>query len=222
MTGRSPIGKVGAAQPNEGVKVGSCFCSGRSVLIHQPSWLLGADLEMSVLTPDRKVAIAEQVERCVSSGYLVDTYLVHSSATYGVEYLCCFKQMMGPGRCVWVFNTLETNSPSFDTIMKLNMLFALGLCAALTTGAMAQDDKAVKEARKQETRRDVKKVGDKVENGVADGAHAVGTAGRAVGKAGKTTGKAVANGAKATGRAVTKATKATGRAISGEAKKVEN
>lgn len=129
---------------------------------------------------------------------------------------------MGLGRCVWVFNTLETNSPSFDTIMKLNMLFALGLCAALTTSAMAQDDKAVKEARKQETRQDVKKVGDKVENGVADGAHAVGTAGRAVGKAGKATGKAVANGAKATGRAVTKATKATGRAISGEAKKIDN
>jgi hypothetical protein len=116
----------------------------------------------------------------------------------------------------------QISSPSLNTTMKLNMLLAIGLCAALTTGALAQDDKAVKEARKAETRRDVKKVGNKVENGVADGAHAVGTAGRAVGKAGKATGQAVANGAKATGRAVTKATKATGRAISGEAKKVEN
>lgn len=107
------------------------------------------------------------------------------------------------------------------------MLLSVVFCAALTTSALAQDDQAAtRAARKEKTREDIKRVGDKVENGVADGAHAVGTAGRAtgraVGQAGKATGKAVANGAKATGRAVTKATKATGRAISGEAKKVDN
>ncbi|WP_460954499.1 hypothetical protein [Spirosoma litoris] len=111
--------------------------------------------------------------------------------------------------------------------MKTKMLLSIVFCAALATSTLAQDDPAaVKAARKEKTREDVKKVGDKVETGVADGAHAVGTAGRAtgkaVGKAGKATGKAVATGAKATGRAVTKATKATGRAISGEAKKVDN
>ncbi|WP_020600234.1 hypothetical protein [Spirosoma panaciterrae] len=99
--------------------------------------------------------------------------------------------------------------------MKTKMLLSIVLCAALTTGALAQDDATTRAARKEKTREDVKRVGDKVENGVADGAHAVGTAGRA-------TGKAVAKGAKATGRAVTKATKATGRAISGEAKKIDN
>ncbi|MVM36250.1 hypothetical protein GO755_39940 [Spirosoma sp. HMF4905] len=111
--------------------------------------------------------------------------------------------------------------------MKINLLLAIVLCAALATSAGAQDDQAAtRAARKEKTREDVKRVGDKVETGVADGAHAVGTAGRAtgkaVGKAGKATGKAVANGAKATGRAVTKATKATGRAVSGEAKKIDN
>jgi hypothetical protein len=110
--------------------------------------------------------------------------------------------------------------------MKTKMLLAVMLCAALTTGAMAQDDQPTRAARKEKTREDVKRVGDKVENGVADGAHAVGTAGRAtgkaVGKAGKATGEAVTNGAKATGRAVTKATKATGRAIKGEAKKIDD
>ncbi|GAB3939687.1 hypothetical protein GCM10028805_00470 [Spirosoma harenae] len=110
--------------------------------------------------------------------------------------------------------------------MKTKMLLSIALCVTLTTSAWAQDDQAVKTARKEKTREDVKRVGDKVETGVADGAHAVGTAGRAtgkaVGKAGKATGKAVANGAKATGRTVTKATKATGRAISGEAKKIDN
>ncbi|WP_461084039.1 hypothetical protein [Spirosoma flavus] len=98
--------------------------------------------------------------------------------------------------------------------MKTNWLLTMALCAALTTGAFAQDDATVRAERKEKTRTDVKRVGDKVENGVADGAHAVGTAGRA-------TGKAVAKGAKATGRAVTKASKATGRAVSTEAKKVK-
>ena len=102
----------------------------------------------------------------------------------------------------------------------------MALVALLTTGAFAQDDQAAtRAARKEKTRQDVKQVGDKVEMGVTNGAHAVGTAGRATGKAvskaGKATGEAVATGAKATGRAVTKATKATGRAISGEAKKIE-
>ncbi|WP_080055064.1 hypothetical protein [Spirosoma aerolatum] len=100
--------------------------------------------------------------------------------------------------------------------MKTKTLLSIVLCAALTTGALAQDDPAAtRAARKEKTREDVKRVGDKVENGVADGAHAVGTAGRA-------TGKAVAKGAKATGHAVTKAAKATGRAVSGEAKKIDN
>lgn len=107
------------------------------------------------------------------------------------------------------------------------MLLSIALCTALITGALAQDDQAAtRAARKEKTQEDVKRVGDKVENGVANGAHAVGTAGRAtgraVGNAAKATGKAVATGAKATGRAVTKATKATGRAISGEAKKTDN
>ncbi|GAB4020974.1 hypothetical protein GCM10028808_64310 [Spirosoma migulaei] len=110
--------------------------------------------------------------------------------------------------------------------MKKKLLLSIAFCATLTTGALAQDDQAARAARKEKTRADVKHVGDKVETGVADGAHAVGSAGRAtgkaVGKAGKATGKAVATGAKATGRAVTKATKATGRAISGEAKKIDN
>jgi hypothetical protein len=111
--------------------------------------------------------------------------------------------------------------------MKTKLLLSIALCAALTTGALAQTDQAAtRAARKEKTREDVKRVGDKAETGVADGAHAVGTAGRAtgraVGKAGKATGKAVATGAKATGRAVTKATKATGRAISGEAKKINH
>ncbi|WP_020603880.1 hypothetical protein [Spirosoma spitsbergense] len=100
--------------------------------------------------------------------------------------------------------------------MKTNLLLSLALCAALTTGALAQDDQAAtRAARKERTRQDVKRVGDKAETDVADGAHAVGTAGRA-------TGKAVARGTKATGRAITKATKATGRAISGQAKKIDN
>jgi hypothetical protein len=100
--------------------------------------------------------------------------------------------------------------------MKTKLLLSIALCAALTTGALAQDDQAAtRAARKEKTREDVKRVGDKAETGVADGAHAVGTAGRA-------TGRAVATGAKATGRAVTKATKATGRAISGEAKKINH
>ncbi|MBD2700407.1 hypothetical protein IC229_07165 [Spirosoma sp. BT702] len=98
--------------------------------------------------------------------------------------------------------------------MKTNWLLTIALCAALTTGAFAQDNAAVRAERKEKTREDVKRVGDKVETGVADGAHAVGTAGRA-------TGKAVAKGAKATGRAVKKGAKATGRAVSTEAKKVE-
>jgi hypothetical protein len=106
--------------------------------------------------------------------------------------------------------------------MKTNWLFGLVICAALTTGAYAQDDAATREARKEKTRTDVKRVGDKVENATADGAHAVGTAarttGKAVGKAGKATGEAVADGAKATGRGVTKAAKATGRGVSKAAK----
>ncbi|GAB3995918.1 hypothetical protein GCM10028807_37350 [Spirosoma daeguense] len=104
--------------------------------------------------------------------------------------------------------------------MKTNWFLTIALCGALTTGAFAQDDAAVRAERKEKTREDVKRVGDKVENGVADGAHAVGTAGRAtgkaVGKAGKATGNAVATGAKATGKAVKKAAKATGRAVSGK------
>ncbi|GAB3939778.1 hypothetical protein GCM10028805_00700 [Spirosoma harenae] len=98
--------------------------------------------------------------------------------------------------------------------MKTNLLLLIALCATLTTSTVAQDGPAAtRAARKEKTRADVKRVGDKVETGVADGAHAVGTAGRA-------TGKAVATGAKATGRAVTKATKATGRAVSKTTKKV--
>ena len=100
--------------------------------------------------------------------------------------------------------------------MKTKLLLSIALCAVLTTGAFAQDDHAAtRAARKEKTRQDVGRAGDKVETGVADGAHAVGTAGRA-------TGRAVTKGTKATGRAVTKATKATGRAISGEAKKIDN
>ncbi|WP_157816152.1 hypothetical protein [Spirosoma pollinicola] len=33
-----------AAQPNEGVKVGSLVVQGRSTIIHQPSWSLGVRL----------------------------------------------------------------------------------------------------------------------------------------------------------------------------------